>query len=675
MCYKSIYTFLIETFLFCCFLEAQNTNTPWSLLLLDDINLEENLTSEEDWEYLDELKKKYQHKININAVNRDELQRLSFLSEKQIENILAYVYQQPLISIYELMLIDGIGKKEIDYMAHFFYVEPIKVDNHWSFKNLFKYSKSELSSRFDYPLYKRVGYKEKYLGPSWYSTIRYKMKSLNKLECGFNLEKDSGEPFFALDNKYGYDYNSFYVALNDVGIIKKLLVGNYKLQFGEGLVMGSNSFMMHSLRSLLYPSLSGSIKNHSSNDEFNYFSGVATTLSLSKSFELSSFYSYRKLDGKVINKDVNKDMNSIVQTVYKTGLHQTKSDFLHRKKLKQQLVGLNLDFNYNNISLGITGYYCVNNYPYYPQKRNYNCYYPKGKTFYNIGIHYSYFWRNFRLRGELAKGKKGFASISTLLYHPRINVDILLLHRYYGYNYWGLFSKSYATSSRVQNENGWAILLLYTLNTNYSFSLSGDYYRCPWWKYRVSKPSKGFKGDIRMDAKYRLINYTIQYFYRNQERDVANTKGKIILPTYQHKVRNTISFSLHHWLLKTNLDYTLFQQKKIKNSHGYQITQSCSYTSTAFNFSLQGTFFNTSDYDSRVYSYEKNILYNYYIPCFTGMGYRLSTVLRFDLTTSLMLMAKYGMTHYFDREVIGSGLSAIESRTKMDLQCLIRLKF
>ena len=59
-----------------------------------------------------------------------------------------------------------------------------------------------------------MGYKEKYLGPSWYSTIRYKMKSLNKLECGFNLEKIVVS-LFALDNKYGYDYNSFYIALND----------------------------------------------------------------------------------------------------------------------------------------------------------------------------------------------------------------------------------------------------------------------------------------------------------------------------------------------------------------------------------------------------------------------------------------------------------------------------
>ena len=58
---------------------------PWSLLLLDDINLDENLTSEEDWEYFDELKKKYQHKININAVNRDELEGLSFLSENKLK--------------------------------------------------------------------------------------------------------------------------------------------------------------------------------------------------------------------------------------------------------------------------------------------------------------------------------------------------------------------------------------------------------------------------------------------------------------------------------------------------------------------------------------------------------------------------------------------------------------
>ena len=36
-------------------------------------------------------------------------------------------------------------------MPHFFYVEPIKVDNHWSFKTYLSIQKVN-SSRFDYPL-------------------------------------------------------------------------------------------------------------------------------------------------------------------------------------------------------------------------------------------------------------------------------------------------------------------------------------------------------------------------------------------------------------------------------------------------------------------------------------------------------------------------------------------
>jgi hypothetical protein len=58
--------------------------------------------------------------VNLNKTTQDELKRLPFLSDIQIENILSYVYQYgPLYSIYELQLIDGLDMTDIRRMIPF----------------------------------------------------------------------------------------------------------------------------------------------------------------------------------------------------------------------------------------------------------------------------------------------------------------------------------------------------------------------------------------------------------------------------------------------------------------------------------------------------------------------------------------------------------------------------
>ena len=61
--------------------------------------------------------------------------------------------------------------------------------------------------------------------------------------AGVTAEKDAGEPAFALHNGKGYDYYSFYLYLRNLRKLKTLAVGNYRLSFGQGLVM-SNDFML-----------------------------------------------------------------------------------------------------------------------------------------------------------------------------------------------------------------------------------------------------------------------------------------------------------------------------------------------------------------------------------------------------------------------------------------------
>ena len=73
--------------------------------------------------------------------------------------------------------------------------------------------------------------------------MKYTFRYRDQLYAGGVAEKDAGEPFAALHNRYGYDYYSFYLLLQNCGRLKSLAVGNYRLSFGQGLVMSTDYLM------------------------------------------------------------------------------------------------------------------------------------------------------------------------------------------------------------------------------------------------------------------------------------------------------------------------------------------------------------------------------------------------------------------------------------------------
>ena len=73
-------------------------------------------------------------------------------------------------------------------------------------KDAGRYGKNEVLTRLDIPFYKRKGYEHTYLGPSVYNSVKYTFRYRDQLYAGGVAEKDAGEPFAALHNRYGYDY-------------------------------------------------------------------------------------------------------------------------------------------------------------------------------------------------------------------------------------------------------------------------------------------------------------------------------------------------------------------------------------------------------------------------------------------------------------------------------------
>lgn len=293
-----------------------------------------------------------------------------------------------------------------------------------------------------------------------------------------------------------------------------------------------------------------------------------------------------------------------------------------------QMGGGNISYTGNSYQLGITGvYYCFNR-SYEPELKGYSKYNLHGRSFYNLGMDYKYRFHRFSIQGEAALGISGMAFMNQVLYSPLQDIRLMLVHRYYSHDYWAMFAHSFSEGSSVQNENGWYLAASVNPFSRWTFFISADLFSFPWWRYRISKASKGV--DLFFQADYvpsKTVDMYVNYRYKRKERDVTGTKGKVILPTYHHRLRYRLNYLPCSSLsFRTTVDYNHFHSSGKTAGKGYQLTQKAGWKLSRLPLTteLQGSYFHTDDYDSRIYIYEKGLLYSFYTPSFQGEGIRLA---------------------------------------------------
>lgn len=659
---------------------AQNPTESLLEDILEDLSVNndiDNPVNTLNWENeLEELSTRLQEPVNLNTATREQLEQFPFLSDIQIEHLLAYIYiHGQMQTIYELQLIEDMDRQTIQYLLPFVCIKAINNEPAFRWKTMLKsaakYGKNEVLTRMDIPFYKRKGYEHTYLGPAVYNSVKYSFRYSDRLYAGVVAEKDAGEPFAALHNRNGYDYYSFYLLLKNCGRLKALAVGNYRLSFGQGLVISTDYLMGKTIYASSFNNRSSGIKKHSSTDEYNYFRGIAATVALAKHWDISGFYSHRSLDGVIKDGEIT--------SIYKTGLHRSRKEADKKHLFTLQLTGGNVSYQQNRIRLGITGIYYVFNQLYEPELTGYSKYNLHGNNFYNLGIDYAYRWHRFSFQGETAIGKQGWASLNRLQYSPVQDVHLMLIHRFYSYNYWAMFAHSFGEGSMAQNEQGYYLGLETSPFAHWKFFASFDLFSFPWKRYRVSKSSRGMDGLLQATFTPRAnLSMDLKYRYKQKERDLTGSKGTLTLPIFHHQFRYRLNYSFKDvFSSRTTLDYNHFHSQDRAADIGYQVTQmiSSQLPWARLFADVQGSYFFTDSYDSRVYAAEKGLLYTFYTPSFQGHGFRFSIRLRYELNKHWLFITKFGETVYLDRNEIGSGNDLIRGNKKADIQMQLRIKF
>lgn len=659
--------------LLCCAARAQDVDlSSGEEDVMEDISLE-NEEEEVDWQdEIQLLHERMEEPLNLNATTKEQLEQFPFLSDKQIENILAYLYVNgPMLTTGELNLVKEMDWKTIHYLLPFVCVKTNSENlSPLRWNDVLKYGRHEILTRLDIPFYTRKGYRKAYTGPPLYHSLYYSFHYKDKVYAGLSGEKDAGEPFAGLYNKKGYDSYSFYFFMRDIGKIKRLAAGNYRLGFGQGLVVNSSFWNSKSALSAAFDFRNSGVSKQTSVDEYNFFRGIAGTVALRKNLYVSLFASYRPMDG-VIEK-------GNITSIYTTGLHRTFKEEAKRNCFSTYLAGSNITYRRNFFQVGLTTLYYGFSKDYRPELKGYSKYGLQGNKFYNIGIDYKLLRHKWNLQGEVAKGKKGYACLNKFTCELGSKELLHLVHRFYTVDYWALYARSFSEGGRVQNENGWYLGVQSIRIPRCTLYASADFFSFPWKKYRISRPSTGMEGQIKIDYLVRKdFVLHLDYFFKQKDRDITGTKGNETNRTLLHRLRGRGDYQVGRYCtLRSSASLTNFQIENHSVSSGFHISQkmSCQLSRLPLSLTLQAAYFHTGDYDSRVYIAEKALYRTFYTPAFQGQGMRWYAHIRYDVGNTLMLAAKIGQTYYFDRSEIGQGNDLIEGNSKMDLQLQLRWK-
>ncbi len=674
------FRFLTAALIMIGFIANAQTNTQEEDIRDILESVAENLPDDYDMtELVDVLERYRKHPINLNRTSADELNTLVFLSPLQIANFFTHIKENgPLADVLELQSIPGFDVKTVQTLLPFITLTDMTHYQQIGFKNLIHAGENDIMMRLARTLQKQKGYTDlpgnRYLGSPEKFQMRYRYQYSSILSAAFTLDKDAGEKFIGKP----FDFYSGNIALFKLGKLKKLVIGDYTQQFGQGLTLWSGFSFGKGPDVTSVAKKDLGLRPYNSTNEYSFFRGVAATLNLFKNVDITPFISFRKLDA---SQKLDADGNLVQSTINQTGLHRTTTELKNKGVLAQTVFGTTVQYAKNDFAIGAIAYHTHFKSRFITQTAAYDRYSFTGKSLTNMGLFYNYTYKNMYLYGEGAKGLGGgFAYINGVLVSLSSTVSAALTYRNYAKDYHSFFNQAVSESSEAVNERGLYAGLNINPNKRWAFSFYGDLFRFPWLKYRVDEPSKGY--EVLAQAIYMpskafkiLVRYKSE---KKQQNTDLNVPVKFLDDVKRDGYRTETNWQLNkNWQFQNRLEISQYKKGSAKREFGYLIYQDVDYSPMFARLSgnVRFAYFNTPSYNSRIYAYEDDVLYSFAFGMYNGKGFRTYLNLRYNVIKKLNVWFRYGLFIYQDVKTVGTYLDEIKGNQKSEVKIQVRYQF
>ncbi|PWJ55300.1 helix-hairpin-helix protein [Dyadobacter jejuensis] len=634
----------------------------------------------------------YTNPLDLNQATREELAATYVLSEAQLNALMAYRQAVgPFLSVYELQAIDGFDLPSIFDLLPFVTVQPPRMGLRTGWVQPTQHFLMVRSGKL---LEQQKGFSAidtnarsntRYLGPAWNGYIRYRKSRTGLYSLGFTIEKDAGERPWNWSPKrqiFGPDFTSFHAQVLNRGRVKNLLLGDYQLQVGQGLVFAAGfSLGMGSevIRST-YRSTLG-LRPYTSALEANYMRGLAATIRVGPRLDVTLLGSSTRRDGS-LDQAVADPNEAVISSLVGSGYHRTAAERDKHGNISEQNIGFHSLYRLKSQQgqLGLTSLYTHYGIKIQRKAQPYNYYEFSGADHWVLGLHGDYHWQNFHFFGEGARSQSGgIGAVGGLIAGLGKTVDFTFLLRHYDKDFHTFYGQSLAESSRPINEDGTYWGLRYSPSRKWQFSSYYDYFSFPWLKYLVNAPSQGYSYFLHARYKpHKRFSAYLLFQQKNKERNLPNSEASLV-PLVETERRSAV---LHmqwdkpmKYVLRTRIQYGAFRYIGYSESRGFTVVQDATWKFAKGELSGRLAFFKTDNYDSRQYVYEKDMLYAFSIPAYYDTGTRHYLLLKYNLSNDLRLWLRWSQTRYQHLDSISSGLNSIAGKTRSEIKAQLLYQF
>ena len=567
-------------------------------------------------EVQEELLELASYPINLNQTTADELSKLRFLSDEQIDAILLYQYQHPFQDIYELQLIDCLKDYEIRNMLPFVEVKGERLEakgKDMYFREVFHYAKHEMTLRMD------ARNIEDFEGDPMYGKLRYRFNYRNKVQAGVSVLRRQGDKAIEQEGDR-WDYGG-YIQLKDIGPMKTVVAGNYQASFGYGLVVGSPFKRGKSAYIQSTATTDEGLKKYSSvGNSYNYFHGVGATARVSRWADVSAFYSLRR--GK--------------------------------EEAWQHVVGVNATGRWKRLKVGVTAVENIEATSSQFRERsqaNYSLEAKRREAKGAMGVNARWNQGKVDIWGEVATShgnKWGVGVITGVRYRPISDMNLLAIYRYYSPEFDNVYANSLCSWSRMKDEHGGYLGVEYNRLKNWQLSAFGDVWKTGFETMAQADfiPQK----DYRMHTRFRVK--------RKDEKDTYSLRWNMV-------------YEFGQWKMKTQADGNMVQAEG-EWTYGWSVLQDVEYrfADVPIVLQLRAQAFDAREWNNRVYIYENDVLYAYAIPFVYGLGGRFWLNARYKINDIFSVYLRVSETIYQS----AWAMEHDKKGSRTDVHALLRVK-
>lgn len=549
--------------------------------------------------------------LEINMLTRRQLEECGLLTQFQIESILDYRKEYgDILSLSELSLVDGFGPEAMELVRHFFRFS--------SFKDIASpFVEESFRHRFSAKARKTI----KSEGISISS--KYKIEYGRRISAGVTLDSDAGEK---LTKYYLPDFTSFHLAWapreapldNKKVRFRKVVIGDYVARFGQGLALWKAFPVSFFGTPSSLIKRGSAITPYSSTDESNFLRGAGITLG-SQKLECSIFASYNGVDARVVG-------DSCYTSIITDGLHITDAQRATRNSMHEYLFGGHLSYDFSHLQLGLTalcyGYDKCNA----RRVREYNKYQMYDGIWGNVALNLYSSWRSFRFFAEVAMDfRPAAALICGLSWNPDYRLEMALMLRSYGKGYTATHAAAYSTLSSCSNQYGATTSIKYIPSRGWTLHLSAEYSVYPWSRYRIDGPSWGSRARfdvVRESQGGSQLQMRIDW--RHKSESGSTLKGRL----------HTRAALSQCWSLSARIEGGL-QGFATYGEAGFRTID------RRWDLCARGTYYNTKDWESRVYIYERGVPQSFSVESFYGKGWSWYFLVKWSPARFANLWFKY----------------------------------